>query len=185
MAGIVDSRIRIWTLVAEVVSPEDPGPAERLNSGAWVADMHDAVAWLGDLAERFRPALEAVSDTSAIAPAAFRSPSSDSDSIAVLERVGLFPMIESLLVQLAAEKRAWAGGDDEHAKTLRLAQHDQLNKKMVPAVQRWCYDSLNQQDSPALAAFVKVLAIVLSMETGRDYERALGGDDFRISSDII
>lgn len=184
MAGIVDSRIRIWTLVAEVVSPEDPGPGRCPDWGVWVADMHDAVQWLGAPAERFGPALESVSQAPADPTTTPGGPPSASDSIAVLEGVGLFPMVDSLLAQLAAEKRAWAGGDDEHAKTLRLAQHDQLNKRVVPAVQQWCYDSLNQQDSPVLGAFVKVLAIVLSMETGRDYERALAGDDFRISSDI-
>lgn len=175
MAGIVDQRTQMWTLVSEVVSRPDEGLERRLNSGAWVSDMHDAVQWLGDAAERFHPGLTAVAEAVETTPATVTDLTAGFDALAAQERAALPGVIEDLLMQLAAEKRAWSSGDVEHAKTLRLAQHDQLHKRMVPAVQQWCYDAINQQEASLLTALVKVLAIVLSTETGRDFERVLEG----------
>lgn len=182
MAGIVDNRIRMWTLVAEAVSRPDASFERRLNSGAWVDDMQEAVQWLGEAAERFRPGLTAVTETSETTPDTVETLRAGFEAIS--QRVSLSGVIEDLLGQLAAERRSWSSGDDEHAKTLRLAEHDQLHTRMVPAVQQWCYGATHQQEAPTLAALVKVVVIVLSMETGRDFERALEGRGFRITDDI-
>ena len=184
MAGIVDNRIQMWVLVQEVTASPDQGLAERLNSGDWVADMQEAVQWLGDAAERFRPGLIAVSESVEASPATAEGLTAAHDAIVAKERTSFAVVITDLLGQMAAEKRAWSSGDDEYAKTLRLAQHDQLHKRMVPAVQQWCYDALNQQSSPVVTALVKVIVIVLSMETGRDFERGMEGRGFRITDDI-
>lgn len=184
MAGIVDNRRRMWSLVLEVVARPDSSVVERLNSGAWVTGMQDAAQWLGDAAERFQPGLTALEKTVAATPATLDGLTRGFEAIAAGERTSLTSVIPDLLGQLAAEKRAWAGGDNEHAKTLRLAQHDQLHTRVVPAVQQWCYDALNQHRAPVLSAVMKVVAIVLSMETGRDFERAMEGRSFRITDDI-
>ncbi|MDO5736438.1 MAG: hypothetical protein Q4P15_08185 [Propionibacteriaceae bacterium] len=184
MAGIVENRTRTWSLVNEVVSRPDQQMVERLNSGDWVADMQDAVQWLGDAAERFVPGLEAVTHVAETTGTTLADVTAGFDAISARERASLTAVISDLLGQLAAEERAWSQGDDEYAKTLRLAQHDQLHKRMVPALQQWCYDALNQQAAPVLAALVKVVVIVLSMETGRDFERAMEGRGFRITDDL-
>ena len=184
MAGIVDNRIQMWVLVQEMTSSPNQGAVERLNSGTWVTDMQEAVQWLGDAAERFLPGLRAVSETVEATPSSLEGLSAAHEDIAARERTSFAVVIADLLGQMAAEKRAWSSGDDEYAKTLRLAQHDQLHKRMVPAVQQWCYDALNQQASPVVTALVKVIVIVLSMETGRDFERGMEGRGFRITDDI-
>ncbi|RMB59927.1 hypothetical protein [Tessaracoccus antarcticus] len=185
MAGIVDDRARMWALVSEVVSRPDTSVAQRLTSGAWVEDMQRSVQWLGDAAERFRPGLVALGEAADAAPVTLESLLAGFDDITSRERTHLAGVIDDLLVQLAAEKRSWSGGDHEHAKTLRLAQHDQLHKRMVPAVQQWCYDALNQQSTPVLSALAKVLVIVLGMETGRDFERAVEGEGFHITDAYV
>ncbi|MEO7588055.1 MAG: hypothetical protein ABIS84_08505 [Arachnia sp.] len=184
MAGIVDHRTRMWALVSEVVSRPEQAVVERLVSGAWVADMQDAVQWLGDAAERFSPGLVAVGDAVAATPVTLESLVAGFDAITARDRTHLSAVIQDLLGQLEAEKRSWSAGDQDRAKTLRLAQHDQLHQHVVPAVQQWCYDALNQQSAPVLAVAVKVVAVVLSMETGRDFERGLGGRRFRITDDM-
>ncbi len=184
MAGIVDNRMRMWSLLQEVVSRPDDDVVERLNSGDWIADVQDAVQWLGDAAERFRPGLVAVAEAVEVSPATLDGLTTGFDTIAAGQRTSLSDVITDLTEQLAAEKRSWAGGDDEYAKILRLAQHDQLHKRMIPSLQQWCYDALGQQSAPVLAAVVKVAVIVLSMETGRDFERAMEGRGFRIIDDM-
>ena len=184
MAGIVDNRMRMWSLLNEVVSRPDDVVVDRLNHGEWVDDVQEAVQWLGDAAERFRPGLDAVAETVAASPATLEGLVAAFNAITAGQRVSLPDVITDLTGQLGAEKRSWASGDDDYAKTLRLAQHDQLHKRMVPAVQQWCYVALNQEAAPVLSALVKYAVIVLSMETGRDFERAMEGRGFRITDDI-
>ncbi len=184
MAGIVDNRARMWGLVQEVTSRPDEAVLERLTSGRWVEDVQEAVQWLGDAAERFRPGLLAVEAAVGEVPATLESLTAGYEAIIARERTSLTETITDQAGQLAAEKRAWASGDDEYAKTLRLAEHDQLHKRMVPAIQQWCYDALHQQSSPVLSALIKVVVIVLSMETGRDFERGMEGREFRITDDL-
>lgn len=184
MAGIVDNRMRMWSLLQEVVSRPDDLVVERLNSGEWVDDVREAVQWLGDAAERFRPGLDAVKETVAASPATLDGLVAGFDTVSAGQRASLRDVITDLTGQLAAEKRSWASGDDDSAKILRLAQHDQLHKRMVPAIQQWCRIALNQQASPVLSALVKFAVIVLSMETGSDFERAMEGRGFRVTDDI-
>lgn len=184
MAGIVDNRITMWQLVQEVTALPDQSVADRLNSDDWVTDMQEAVQWLGESAERFQPGFLAVSQAVDTSPATVESLSAAHASIIAKERTSFAVATSDLLGQMVAEKRAWASGDDEHAKTLRLAQHDQLHKRIVPAVQQWCYDALHQSASPVTTALVKVVVIVLSMETGRDFERSMEGRNFSITDDI-
>ncbi len=184
MAGIVDNRSTMWLLVHEVAVRPEPRVVERLNSGAWVSDVQAAVQWLGDAAERFRPNLDAVAAAVSTSPATLEGLTAGFDAIESGQRERLADVITDLLGQLDAERRAWSEGNDDYAKMLRLAQHDQLHKRMVPAVQQWCYDALQQQAAPVLAALAKVLVIVLSMETGRDFERAMEGRGFRITDDL-
>ena len=184
MAGIVDNRTRMWELVREVTSRPDDSVVQRLTSGQWIADVQEAVQWLGDAAERFRPGLLAVEAAVHEDPPTLESLTAGHDAIVARERLSLSETISDLMGQLAAEKRAWSSGDDEYAKTLRLAEHDQLHKRMVPAIQQWCYDALHQQDSPVLSSLIKVVVIVLSMETGRDFERQMEGRGFRITDDL-
>ena len=184
MAGIVDNRARMWGLVQEVTARPDEAVVERLASGEWVEDVQEAVQWLGDAAERFRPGLLAVEAAVDEGPATLESLTAGYETIISLQRTSLADVIADLMSQLAVEKRAWASGDDEYAKTLRMAEHDQLHKRMVPAIQQWCYDALHQQSSPILSALIKVVVIVLSMETGRDFERGMEGRGFRITDDL-
>lgn len=181
MTGIVNNRIRMWGLVTEVTSRPDHSVVERLTSGAWIADVQDAVQWLGDAAERFRPGLQAVEDAVAERPVTLSDLTAGHETIVARQRLTLSEVIDGLDAQLAAERRAWSSGDVEYAKTLRLAEHDHLHKRMVPALQQWCYDALHQQSSPVLAALIKVVVIVLSMETGRDFERSMDGRGFNIT----
>lgn len=184
MAGIVEKRTRMWELVEEVTARPDEAVFARLTSGQWIEDVLEAVQWLGDAAERFRPGLLDVEAAVTEGPATLESLTAGYDTIFVRERTSLAGVISDLMGQLAAEQRAWSSGDDEYAKTLRLAEHDQLNTRMVPAIQQWCYDALHQQDSPVLSALIKVVVIVLSMETGRDFERGMEGREFRITDDL-
>ena len=184
MAGIVENRARMWELVQEVTEQPTNLIVERLASGEWVEDVQEAVQWLGDAAERFRPGLLAVEEAVSAPPVTLAALATGYDVIHSRERTSLTDCISDLRGQLAAEKRAWASGDDEYAKTLRLAEHDQLHKRMVPAIQQWCYDALHQQGSPVLSALVRVVVIVLSMETGRDFERGMEGRGFRITDDL-
>ncbi len=184
MAGIVENRTRMWELVREVTARPDEAVVERLSSGAWVEDVREAVQWLGEAADRFRPGLLAVEAAVDEGAATLKSLSQGYEAITARESNSLTRMISDLMGQLSAEKRAWASGDDEYAKTLRLAEHDQLHKRMVPAIQQWSYDSLHQQSSPVLSALIQVVSTVLSMETGRDFERGTEGRDFRITDDL-
>ncbi len=181
MAGIVDNRARMWELVQEVTAQPDQDVVERLVSGEWISDVQEAVQWLGDAAERFRPGLLAVEEAVDDSPMTLASLMAGYNAIVARQRTSLADCISDLMGQLAAERRAWASGDDEYAKTLRLAEHDQLHHRMVPAIQQWCYDALHQQASPVLASLIKVVVIVLSMETGRDFERGMEGREFRIT----
>ncbi len=184
MAGIVANRARMWGLVQEVTARPDDAVVDRLTSGEWVEDVQEAVQWLGDAAERFRPGLQSVADAVDSGPVTLKSLTAGYETIISLQRTSLADVIADLMGQLEAEGRAWASGDDEYAKTLRMAEHDQLHKRMVPAIQQWCYDALHQQSSPVLSALIKVVVIVLSMETGRDFERGMEGRGFRITDDL-
>lgn len=184
MTGVVDNRIRMWSLVSEMTSRPDDAVVRRLASGEWVADVREAVHWLGDSAERFRPGLQAVEDAMAAHTVTLADLTAGHEAIVAGQRLSLEETISGLDDQLAAERRAWSCGDVEYAKTLRLAEHDQLHKRIVPALQQWSHDALHQQTSPVLAALMKVVAVVLSMETGRDFERGLEGREFRITDDM-
>ena len=184
MSGVVENRIRMWELVQEVTAAPDDRVVERLASGEWVNDMREAAQWLGEAAERFQPGLRGVQTAVDEGSATLESLAAGHDTLVSEESESLVGTISDLMGQLAAERRAWTAGDDEYAKTLRLAQHDQLHKRVVPAIQQWSYDALHQQPSPLLAALVRVVTVVLSMETGRDFERRLGGGEFSITDDL-
>ncbi len=184
MAGIVDNRIRLWELVHEVTSRPDQHIVDRLSSGEWIDDVRQAVQWLGEAADRFAPGLTAAEKALEEDAVTLESLMAAHDSIDVRRPVSLSETLADLGGQLAAERRAWASGDDEYAKTLRLAQHDQLHTRVVPAIQQWSSEALHQQHSPVLTALVRVVTVVLSMETGRDFERRLGGGEFSITDDL-
>ncbi len=184
MAGVVDNRIRLWMLVREATSRPDEALVERLDSGEWMDDVRVAARWLGDAAQRFLPGLTSVEAAVKQEPVTLARLIEGYDIIVAGERTSLAESISDLMGQLAAERRAWAAGDDEHAKTLRLAEHDLLHTLMVPAIQQWCHDALHQQSSAVLSALIQVVVIVLSMETGRDFEQGMQGRAFRITDDL-
>ncbi|MGO1384126.1 MAG: hypothetical protein ACTHU1_04940 [Arachnia sp.] len=184
MAGIIENRARMWELIEEVTAAPDDAMVNRLTNGEWVEEMQGAVQWLGEAADRFSPGLKAVETTTDETPVSLERMTAGHEAITARQRTSLPEIISDLQSQLAAEKRAWSSRDDEHAKTLRLAEHDLLHTRMVPAVQQWCYDALHQPSAPVLSALAKVVAVVLSMETGRDFERGMEGRGFRITDDL-
>ena len=161
----------------------DAESIRRLQGGQWLEEFQDSVQWMGDGAAKFQTAVRELM-------AAIESPLLEAypDVLAEVtgdQRLSLAVAIDELLGQISAELGAWRSGDVERAKDLRLAQHDRLGREVTPVVQRWCRDALNQGQSPALAALGRLVAVVLSIETGRDFERQLAGRDFHISDTLL
>ena len=86
MAGIVENRARMWELVQEVTEQPTNLIVERLASGEWVEDVQEAVQWLGDAAERFRPGLLAAEEAVSAPPVTLAALATGYDVIHSRER---------------------------------------------------------------------------------------------------
>lgn len=186
VAEIAGARAHGWALIADLLSPPDASLIERLRTGELVDELRQATDWLGDDAGRFLNVFMAL-DTFA-RRAARRDPEQDLQAIAD-EYHRLFPdgppEEVTRLRQMASlcdqEAEAWAGGNHPLGKELRMRENRMLEDTMLEHLAGWCATLDERTRLMLYRSTARLLTSYLSVESGRDFDRLVFGDDSRLS----
>ncbi len=177
IAEIARSRSAVWRLVSESLAPPIPEFTERLRQGAWQEELRSALAWLGDAADPIQRAVSVLDvlarrserrsfdDERAALVSAWVSPVAD-----VVVFSGAFTQLADLCEQ---ESAAWFEGDLEQAKAHRRAEFTLVEEKVVPTLPEWYVVVDEQGTTPTYLALARIAVGWLSVESGRDFDRAL------------
>ena len=178
LASVARSRAGGWRVVAELLGPPDDELVTRLRDGSLVADLRRSLAWLEDDAGRFLDTTMTL-DT-LVRRAARRSPAEDLAALRV-EHARLFPdgQVEPLprLLEQAGlveeEAQAWARGESDRAKQLRVEQNTRLEAELVDTLPRWCVDLDARAGLMHYKLTPRLLTSYLAVESGRDFDRTV------------
>lgn len=177
IARIAEARARGWRLAAELLDAPTAEFCERMRSGALVADLDAAVSWLGPEAGRFMP-VRVLFETFARRS---RTRTAEQDLRALAEdHRRLWPRgiewagtLGGLAESAGAESAAWADGDHERAKALRMEQKEIIETRLLAVVPEWAVAADNSQTSMVYRVAARYLVSYLSFESGRDIEGVL------------
>lgn len=188
VAAIAASRAQGWRLIVELLGAPDEALVNRLRTGDLVRELRECVDWLGDESDRF------IGSTTLLDVFVRRSRrrTHDEDQQSFLtEYVRLFPggspsFTERLreMAELAeAEAEAWRAGDPETGKAMRVTQNALLEAELLEIVPAWCI-AVNERAEAGLYKLVpRLLTSYLTVESGRDFDRAISYEDSPLSFD--
>lgn len=170
MARVAESRAQAWRLFEQVVLGPTPELVAQLRDGRFLAEVRKVSRWAGEdnpLAEQ-ESAMQTMVDRS-------HQYSLEDDLVAITaewERV--FDQVvtpEQQFAQAAVrceeEAAAWAEGDHQRAKELRMSQFTTLQNTLEPMVD-WCVHLKRTSRLYVGWVLARVVAAHLSVESGRD-----------------
>lgn len=188
IAQVAGARSHGWSLIADLLSPPGPELVTRLRNAELVSELRLATDWLGEDAGRFLNVFMAL-DTFA-RRAARREPEQDLQAIAD-EYHRLFPggppeevtRLREMASLCDQEAEAWADGDHSLGKELRLRENRMLEDTMLEHLPGWCATLDERTQLMLYRSTARLLTSYLSVESGRDFDRLVFGDDSRLSLD--
>ncbi|PFG34399.1 hypothetical protein [Sanguibacter antarcticus] len=172
-------RAASWDAVADVLSPPDAALVERLRSGALTEVWRQGSSWLGDDVHVLTADLMSLDVYSRAASR--RDPADDlADLLAdheslVARDAGVVAPVRDLAALCREEAIAWAQGDPVHAKSLRVAQHDLVSSRLVPALPELGGRLVRDARANVWRVLGRLVLAILSADTGKDFRRAVLG----------
>ena len=179
VAQAARDRAGSWEVVAEVLEPPSPGLVERLRSGEIATELRLAARWLGGDAEIFAGDLMRLDVHSRAA----RRRSADDDLATLAADHHLLGSDDSHLAAGARavaaacrdEAAAWAAGDTAGGRALRAHEQELITDALLPALPDAAGRLAREGVSVVTRALGSLVLAVLSVESGRDYQRAVLG----------
>lgn len=176
-------RAQAWDAVADVLSPPDVRLVERLRSGELVQVWRQGSSWLGDDTHMLTAELMSLD---VYARGAARREASDdladlrSGYLALVgesdEAVGELRDVAALCRE---EAQAWATGQVEAAKALRVAQQELITGRLVGELPELAGRLVRESEANVWRLLGRLTLAILSAETGRDFQRAVLGERTR------
>jgi len=174
LADVARCRGKAWSVLALTLAPPSSELEESLRTRSLFGDLAEALGWMDLDRERFAPyvaLLDAVAQRADREPAAVRG-----DLEARHERSFEGPdahialeMVAWMSARCGEEGSAWAAGDVERAKALRLDQHRFLEAADVAAVARFCRRLQATDQDGLYGASAGILLELIRTESGRDH----------------
>lgn len=174
-------RAASWDAVADVLAPPDARLAGRLRAGELTDAWRAGARWLGADAELFHGDLLKM-DVYARG-AGRRSPEADLAALAADHEalVGADTAVVAHVRDVAAlcreEADAWAAGDFPRGKALRVQERDLIGEHLEPLLPAVGGRLAAEGSSGVVRTIGRLVLAVLSVESGKDYQRAVLGDD--------
>ncbi|MGV8965851.1 MAG: hypothetical protein ACOH2F_06190 [Cellulomonas sp.] len=180
VAQVAQQRAAAWDAFADVLAAPEVDTVVRLRSGELTEIWRAGVSWVGADAEMFTAALMSL-DVYARA-AGRRTLASDHAAFLADHTTLVGPHLAALAPLRAvarscsAEGAAWADGDLAHGKDLRAHQHALVEEHLVPMLPELAERLVVSARSDVWRVLGRLLLAFVSIETGRDYQRAILGE---------
>jgi hypothetical protein len=180
VAAAARERAGAWDAVADVLAG-DVRTAQRLRDGSAAAAWRASSRWLGDDAELF--VADLISLDVYQRGAARRTVEDDLAALAtdhaalVAPHVAVVAHVRDVADACRAEAEAWSAGDPAGGKALRLRQQELIETHLVPVLPDLGGRLVREAGMGVWRALGRLVLAVLSVESGRDYQRAVLGDD--------
>ncbi|RPF25826.1 hypothetical protein EDD32_0239 [Georgenia muralis] len=177
VAQAARDRAGSWDVVAEILDGPDASLAERLRSGELATRLRLAARWLGGDAEIFAGDLMRL-DVHARG-ARRRSLDADLASLAADHHLlgddvpGLVAGARQIAAACHEEAAAWAAGDTAGGRSLRAREQELIAGRLLPALPDAAGRLARDGASVVTRALGSLVLAVLSVESGRDYQRAV------------
>ncbi|WP_407342658.1 hypothetical protein [Pengzhenrongella phosphoraccumulans] len=180
VAQVARQRAAAWDAFADVLTAPEVDTVVRLRSGELTEIWRAGVSWVGADTEMFTAALMSLD---VYARAASRR-TLDSDHAAFeADHAALVAPYAATLANLravarscSAEAAAWADADLARGKDLRAHQHALVDEHLVPVLPELAERLVVGARSDIWRVLGRLLLAFVSIETGRDYQRALLGE---------
>lgn len=188
ISSSADKRGEGWNALALLADTLTQDVVDSLRDGTMAAVFKDATTWLGaDSPMVAGPimAMEVYARGSVRRDAAkdLRALTEDREEIAkVLREAGakqsedLAPTMRKLAALCHQEAQAWGSGDDATGKELRARQHEVAASELAEALPIVGKTFVEEGITNQTRTIGRLLLGYLSVETGRDYQRAVLGD---------
>ena len=170
-----------WDAVADVLAPPDLALVERLRSGALTQTWRESTDWLGG--DTHALTAELMSLEVYARGAARRAPADDlADLLAGYEALvardaALAAPVRRLAELCRTEAVAWAVGNPVEAKAVRVGQQNYITECLVPGLPELGGRLALEAEAGVWRLLGRVILGLLSGDTGKDYQRAVLGDD--------
>lgn len=180
VAESAHERARAWDAVADVLEVPDVALLTRLRSGDLAAIWRQSAAWLGDDTHMLTPELMSLDVYARSAPrrtlaqdlADFRAGYEEH----VAPDVGFLLQIRRLADICRQESQAWSGGDIAQGRALRASQQEFIDAQLVPGLPELGRRLVDDAQVNVWRLLGRLILAILSVETGRDYQRAVLGE---------
>lgn len=181
VAQAARDRAGSWDAVAEVLAPPDEELVERLRSGELATVWRLGARWLGADAELFTRDLMSLDvyargsrrRTAADDLAALRA---DHERLVAPEGDLAAPARE-VAEMCRQEAAAWASGDMAGGRALRAEERRRIEDGLVPGLPNVGARLALEADARVSRTLGRLVLAVLSVESGKDYQRAVLEDE--------
>ncbi|SDB84104.1 hypothetical protein SAMN05216410_0365 [Sanguibacter gelidistatuariae] len=170
-----------WDAVADVLTSPDATLVDRLRSGALAQTWRDSTGWLGEDAHVLTAELMSLD---VYARGASRR-TADADladlrsgyAALVARDAGLVASIRELADLCREEAAAWTDARSDEAKASRVGQQDFITARLVPALPDLGGRLALEAEASVWRLLGRVMLGLLSADTGKDFQRAVLGED--------
>lgn len=180
VAQVAQQRAAAWDAFSDVLTAAEVDAVVRLRSGELAEIWRAGVSWIGADTEMFAAALMSLD---VYARAARRRTLASDHAAFVADHATLVAPHMAALAPLRAVARscsvegvAWAEGDLARGKDLRAHQHALVDEHLVPMLPELAERLVVSAQSDVWRVLGRLLLAFVSIETGRDYQRALLGE---------
>ncbi|MHB1065447.1 MAG: hypothetical protein ACYC1Z_13335 [Georgenia sp.] len=174
-------RARSWDAVADVLTAPDEELTERLRAGELTDAWRAGARWLGADADLFHADLlkmdvyargavrrQVVGDLAALRR--------DHEALVGAD-AALADHARDLAELCRQEAQAWAAGDFADGKALRVRERDLIAEHLEPVLPTLGGRLANEGSTGVVRTIGRLVLAVLSVESGKDYQRAVLGDN--------
>lgn len=180
VSQVAADRAGAWQALAEVLDRPTPQVVDRLRSGALVELWRAGSRWLGDDSQMFTGALMSL-DVYARG-AARRDAAEDLRSYReehathIGDGTDLSRRVTDLAATCREEADRWRAGDFGAGRDSRAQQHKTLEGGLAEELLAIGADAGRHASTHLWRTLGKVILALVTVETGRDYQRAVLGD---------
>jgi hypothetical protein len=181
VAQAARDRAGSWDAVAEVLTPPDEGFTERLRAGELATVWRLGARWLGADAELFTRDLMSLD----VYARGSRRRGADDDLAALQadhERLvapegDLAAPAREIARTCREEAAAWTSGDMASGRALRAEERRRIEESLVPGLPNVGARLALDAEARVCRTLGRLVLAVLSVESGKDYLRAVLRDD--------
>ncbi|RYV49356.1 hypothetical protein [Pengzhenrongella frigida] len=180
VARVAGERAGAWEAFTAVLATPDRQTVARLRTGELAGAWRAGVRWLGADTEMFTAALMSLD----VHARGARRRGADADLLAlevdhaalVAPHLPVLAHLPDVVALCRDEAAAWSAGDLVLGKDLRARQHAIVDEALVPTLPNLGEQLAGSAQADIWRVIGRLLLGFVSIETGRDYQRAVLGE---------